>query len=184
CWAPSTARPSASPRSPAASGSTCFTFIRPWPGRGSAPCSSTRWSGSPAAVALRGLLPTSVTARSISSAAGAFRRGNAIASRSAASGWRTPPWTSSSLRRSARNEPTRGADPVSAEAPHRGRDRRHRGRHRAGAQLLPLVTRSGAQAMEKPDPPFPKHWLYYIVLKYAVIAAAVVIALYVASQFL
>ena len=27
--------------------------------------------------------------------------------------------------------------------------------------------------MEKPDTPFPKHWLYYIVLKYAVIAAAV-----------
>jgi hypothetical protein len=38
--------------------------------------------------------------------------------------------------------------------------------------------------MEKLDTPFPKHWLYYIVLKYAVIAAAVVIALYVASQFL
>ena len=38
--------------------------------------------------------------------------------------------------------------------------------------------------MEKPDTPFPKLWLYYIVLKYAVIAAAVVIALYVASQFL
>jgi hypothetical protein len=38
--------------------------------------------------------------------------------------------------------------------------------------------------MEKPDTPFPKHWLYYIVLKYAVIAAGVVIALYVASQLL
>ena len=38
--------------------------------------------------------------------------------------------------------------------------------------------------MEKPDTPFPKHWLYYIVLKYAVIAAAVVIALYIVSQFL
>jgi hypothetical protein len=25
--------------------------------------------------------------------------------------------------------------------------------------------------MTKPDTPFPKHWLYYIVLKYAVIAA-------------
>jgi hypothetical protein len=36
--------------------------------------------------------------------------------------------------------------------------------------------------MEKPDTPFPKHWLYYIVLKYTVIAAAVVIALYVVSQ--
>jgi hypothetical protein len=38
------------------------------------------------------------------------------------------------------------------------------------------------QAMTKPDTPFPKHWLYYIVLKYAIIAAAVLIALYVVSQ--
>jgi hypothetical protein len=35
----------------------------------------------------------------------------------------------------------------------------------------------------KPDTPFPRHWLYYIVLKYAVIAAAVAIALYLAYQF-
>ncbi|CCE00231.1 conserved hypothetical protein [Bradyrhizobium sp. STM 3809] len=27
--------------------------------------------------------------------------------------------------------------------------------------------------MTKPDTPFPRHWLYYIVLKLAVIAAAV-----------
>lgn len=33
--------------------------------------------------------------------------------------------------------------------------------------------------MEKPDTPFPRHWLYYIILKYAVIAGAVVLALYV-----
>jgi len=26
--------------------------------------------------------------------------------------------------------------------------------------------------MTKPDTPFPKHWLYYIVIKYIVIAAA------------
>jgi hypothetical protein len=38
------------------------------------------------------------------------------------------------------------------------------------------------QAMDKPDTPFPKHWLYYIVLKYAVIFAAVVVALYIATQ--
>jgi hypothetical protein len=38
--------------------------------------------------------------------------------------------------------------------------------------------------MTKPETPFPKHWLYYIALKYVVIAAAVVIALYVASQLL
>lgn len=31
--------------------------------------------------------------------------------------------------------------------------------------------------MTKPDTPFPKHWRYYIVLKWIVIAAAVVLAL-------
>jgi hypothetical protein len=35
----------------------------------------------------------------------------------------------------------------------------------------------GDRAMTKPDTPFPKHWRYYIVLKWVVIAAAVVIAL-------
>jgi hypothetical protein len=38
--------------------------------------------------------------------------------------------------------------------------------------------------MTKPDTPFPKHWLYYVVLKYTIIAAAVLIALYLASQLL
>ncbi len=33
--------------------------------------------------------------------------------------------------------------------------------------------------MDKPDTPFPRHWLYYIVLKYAVIAAAILLALVV-----
>ncbi len=33
--------------------------------------------------------------------------------------------------------------------------------------------------MTKPDTPFPRHWLYYIVLKYGVLAAAAIIALYV-----
>lgn len=33
--------------------------------------------------------------------------------------------------------------------------------------------------MDKPETPFPRHWLYYIVLKYGVMAAAVVLALYV-----
>jgi len=33
--------------------------------------------------------------------------------------------------------------------------------------------------MTKPDTPFPRHWLYYIVLKYALIAAAIALALYV-----
>ena len=33
--------------------------------------------------------------------------------------------------------------------------------------------------MSKPETPFPRHWLYYIVLKYGVIIAAVILALYV-----
>ena len=33
--------------------------------------------------------------------------------------------------------------------------------------------------MTKPDTPFPRHLLYYIVLKYGVIAAAIALALYV-----
>jgi hypothetical protein len=36
--------------------------------------------------------------------------------------------------------------------------------------------------MTKPDTPFPRHWLYYIALKYAVIAVAVLLALYVAYR--
>jgi hypothetical protein len=32
--------------------------------------------------------------------------------------------------------------------------------------------------MTKPDTPFPRHWLYYIVLKYGVLAAAVLLAFY------
>jgi hypothetical protein len=38
--------------------------------------------------------------------------------------------------------------------------------------------------MDRPDTPFPKHWLYYIVLKYVVIAAAILLALYVAYRVL
>jgi hypothetical protein len=33
--------------------------------------------------------------------------------------------------------------------------------------------------MTKPDTPFPRHWLYYIVLKYGVLAAALMVALFV-----
>ena len=32
--------------------------------------------------------------------------------------------------------------------------------------------------MTKPDTPFPRHWLYYIALKIAVLAVAVLLALY------
>ena len=31
--------------------------------------------------------------------------------------------------------------------------------------------------MDKPDTPFPKHWRYYIFIKWAVIAAALLLAL-------
>jgi len=30
--------------------------------------------------------------------------------------------------------------------------------------------------MKRPDTPFPRHWLYYIVLKLAIIVAAVALA--------
>jgi len=33
--------------------------------------------------------------------------------------------------------------------------------------------------MKKPDTPFPRHWLYYVILKFAVIAAAAALAFYV-----
>ena len=32
--------------------------------------------------------------------------------------------------------------------------------------------------MKRPDTPFPRHWLYYLILKYAVIAAAVFATFY------
>ena len=32
--------------------------------------------------------------------------------------------------------------------------------------------------MDRPDTPFPRHWLYYIAIKLVVIALAVVLALY------
>ena len=35
----------------------------------------------------------------------------------------------------------------------------------------------GDRAMSRPDTPFPKHWRYYIALKWIVIAGAVVLAL-------
>jgi hypothetical protein len=37
--------------------------------------------------------------------------------------------------------------------------------------------------MSRPDTPFPKHWRYYIVLKWVVIAAAVVLALKLLGAF-
>jgi hypothetical protein len=35
----------------------------------------------------------------------------------------------------------------------------------------------GDRAVSRPDTPFPKHWRYYIVLKWLVIAAAIALAL-------
>ena len=32
--------------------------------------------------------------------------------------------------------------------------------------------------MKRPDTPFPRHWLYYLVLKYAVLAGAILVTLY------
>jgi hypothetical protein len=32
--------------------------------------------------------------------------------------------------------------------------------------------------MKRPDTPFPGHWLYYLILKYVVIGAAVAVSLY------
>jgi hypothetical protein len=32
--------------------------------------------------------------------------------------------------------------------------------------------------MKRPDTPFPRHWLYYLILKYVVIAAAIVVSIY------
>jgi hypothetical protein len=35
----------------------------------------------------------------------------------------------------------------------------------------------GDRAMTKPDTPFPKHWRYYIFIKYALIVVAAMLAL-------
>jgi len=37
--------------------------------------------------------------------------------------------------------------------------------------------------MKRPDTPFPRHWLYYIVLKFAVIVAALLLAFYIFTRF-
>jgi hypothetical protein len=37
--------------------------------------------------------------------------------------------------------------------------------------------------MSRPETPFPKHWRYYIALKWTVIAAAVMIALRLLGAF-
>ncbi len=37
--------------------------------------------------------------------------------------------------------------------------------------------------MDKPDTPFPRHWAYYIALKFVVIALAIGLAVYVFGFF-
>ena len=78
-----------------------------------------------------------------------------------------------------------------------GRRQRHRARvlrahaasrraaqHRLGRQRMAEqhhdeeeARRQRGPAMKRPDTPFPRHWRYYIVLKYVVLAAAVALAL-------
>jgi hypothetical protein len=36
--------------------------------------------------------------------------------------------------------------------------------------------------MDKPETPFPRHWLYYLVLKFGVLLAALLIAFYIAYR--
>ena len=36
--------------------------------------------------------------------------------------------------------------------------------------------------MKRPDTPFPRHWLYYVILKYVVLAAAVFVTFYTAYR--
>ena len=60
-------------------------------------------------------------------------------------------------------------------AQHRFRRRRMARQHHAAQ----TTCRQAGGLMTKPDTPFPRHWLYYIVLKYGVIAAAVLLAFYV-----
>jgi hypothetical protein len=38
--------------------------------------------------------------------------------------------------------------------------------------------------MTRPDTPFPRHWLYYLILKYGVLIAAVLITLYTGYRLL
>ena len=37
--------------------------------------------------------------------------------------------------------------------------------------------------MKRPDTPFPRHWLYYITLKFVVIAAGLLLAFYIYMRF-
>jgi hypothetical protein len=55
----------------------------------------------------------------------------------------------------------------------RADDARQHASRRAGPQSTVLRMKG----MKRPDTPFPKHWFYYIAVKYTVIASAILIAL-------
>ena len=59
--------------------------------------------------------------------------------------------------------------------PQHGDDRRRMARQHDDVQA---ARREGGRVMKRTDSPFQRHWLYYLILKYTVIAAAVVVALY------
>ncbi len=62
---------------------------------------------------------------------------------------------------------------------------RHKPQHRVSRRRVArqyhdgeVARRQGKRVMKRPDTPFPRHWLYYLILKYAVIAAAVAMSFY------
>ena len=57
-------------------------------------------------------------------------------------------------------------------------DRRGMARQHHAAE----TARQRGRCMKKPDTPFPRHWKYYIALKYVILAAAMLLALYVFSR--
>ena len=71
------------------------------------------------------------------------------------------------------------ASRLRAAAPQHRSARRRMARHHHDGKAADAERK---HAMSKPDTPFPRHWLYYIALKYAVIVAAVLLALYVAYR--
>jgi hypothetical protein len=56
--------------------------------------------------------------------------------------------------------------------------RHHHHGKAAGAESAASAERE--PPMTKPDTPFQRHWLYYILLKYGVLIVAVLLGLYVA----
>src|SRR5437868_5055729 len=82
--------------------------------------------------------------------------------------------------------PRRGARPQGfwRVRPHPRRTRRH-GRRAEGRQgrRRQAGDDMGDGVMTKPDTPFPKHWRYYIFIKWAVIVAAALLVLNLFGAF-